>query len=245
MRPYFTGFKNIFSHTTFLSMKNLIFIFSLALSTTALNAQKPLQFAFTAGGVRATPKLQESQTMADLQAFRQDTSFAQFAQAADYQTSVSSPQFSLGLRIQPLRKVPVYAFGDIYTSPFLMAEISFKYGAGIYFRQYIKPTIRKKRKYGFYTDFGIEYAVMYDKGFNHDGNVKSIGNEEVKQQMKDLLGMQPKPAFKSDVVSSYLSFGHISLRETEIGLQLKYYYDYNAGKSGSLNQFQFSLYTRF
>lgn len=227
-------------------MKQLIFILALVASFPSF-AQRPVQFDFTAGLVGFKPKVNESIPIETYIGNRGYKSFEQFADSAQWQTSFTKPQFALGLRVQPLRKVPIYGVAGLYTSAYSMPEISFKVGAGAYFRKWINPTIRRKHKYGFYADFGGQFTRLWDKGFL-DVYAKSIDDLNTMKDYTQFHGTNHLilPTVKANVLEAFISFGHLSDRDTEIGFRAGFQYDPSASvETGSMNQFTSLLYFRF
>lgn len=226
-------------------MKQLFFILALVASFPSF-AQRPVQFDFTAGLVSFKPKIDESVPVQTYLGNRGYKSFEQFADSAQWQTSFTKPKFTLGLRVQPLRKVPIYGVAGLYTSAYSMPEISFKVGAGAYFRKWINPTIRRKHKYGFYADFGGQFTRLWDKGFL-DVYAKSIRDITIMNDFGLFRGINKiYPATRANVIEAFLSFGHLSDRDTEVGFRVGFQYDPSASvERGSMNQFTSLLYFRF
>ena len=227
-------------------MKQIIFILSLIASFSSF-AQRPVQFDFTAGLVGFKPKVNESVPVQTYIGNRGYKSFEQFADSAQWQTMFAKPQFALGLRVQPLRKVPIYGVAGLYTSAYSMPEISFKVGAGAYFRKWINPTVRRKHKYGFYADFGGQFNRLWDKGFQ-DIYAKSIQDLDTMKDYVNFHGTAHKvfPATKVNIIEGFVAFGHLSDRDTEVGCKVGFQYDPSASvERGSMNQFTSLLYFRF
>ena len=223
----------------------IIFIMAFIASFPSF-AQRPVQFDFTAGLVGFRPKVDQSVPVQTYIGNRGYKSFEQFADSAQWQTSFAKPQFVLGLRVQPLRKVPIFGVAGLYTSAYSMPEISFKVGAGAYFRKWINPTVRRKHKYGFYADFGGQFTHLWDKGFQ-DVYSKSIRDITIMNDFGLFRGINKiYPAAKVNVLEAFIAFGHLSDRDTEVGFRAAFQYDPSASvERGSMNQFTSLLYFRF
>lgn len=226
-------------------MKQTFFLFVFLTLSLVGNAQRQLQFSFNGGIVNSSPKVNQSEQITSFYKSLGYTSFDDFSSQVRWKESITKPHFALGIRLQPFYKVPIYGVANIYTSPYIVAELSTEYGAGIYYRRFLNPTIKRKRKYGFHVDLGTQFTNVIDRGFNSDAYKQSIGDDQVAIQFQKFVGGYPKPATKSSLVSAYGTFGHVSLRGTEVGVKFEYRYDLKSDQSGSFNQFSTLMYFRF